>query len=210
MLDQPLAPEQWRDLQKRLLNFADADRSINNPSRVMRLPGTIHPQTGKPCQIANAAGARYSVEEISKAIAKPKELPDLSNLLSRDQEQLVEKGAQEGDRNSQCFRLAVGTIAVENAARAAGIKFSGCSEEIVRQFEARCEPRLGEDELIKVLRSAESRSPEPDPGTINPPVRLPLFFLRFSRYFFTLSDCIPSNCPPLGALAGRPPVAPNP
>ena len=164
VLDQPLAPEQWRDLQKRLLNFADADRSINNPSRVMRLPGTIHPKTGKPCQIANAAGARYSVEEISKAIAKPKELPDLSNLLSRDQEQLVEKGAQEGDRNSQCFRLAVGTIAVENAARAAGIKFSGCAEEIVRQFAARCEPPLEEDELIKVLRSAESRSPEPDPG----------------------------------------------
>ena len=37
-----ITPEQWRSLQKRLLEHADADRTLKNPSRVMRLPGTHH------------------------------------------------------------------------------------------------------------------------------------------------------------------------
>lgn len=32
----------WRDLQTRLLEYADADRSLKNSSRVMRLPGAWH------------------------------------------------------------------------------------------------------------------------------------------------------------------------
>lgn len=38
----PIAPDHWRSLQKRLLEHADADRTLKNPSRVMRLPGTFH------------------------------------------------------------------------------------------------------------------------------------------------------------------------
>jgi predicted P-loop ATPase len=40
--DQPIPVDQWRSLQKRLLEHSDADRSLKNPSRVMRLPGTHH------------------------------------------------------------------------------------------------------------------------------------------------------------------------
>jgi len=38
----PITTEQWRSLQRRLLEHADADRTLKNPSRVMRLPGTFH------------------------------------------------------------------------------------------------------------------------------------------------------------------------
>jgi hypothetical protein len=38
----PIAVETWRDLQTRLLEYADADRTLKNPSRVMRLPGAWH------------------------------------------------------------------------------------------------------------------------------------------------------------------------
>ena len=38
----PVSPDLWRSLQKRLLEHADADRTLKNPSRVMRLPGTYH------------------------------------------------------------------------------------------------------------------------------------------------------------------------
>ena len=37
-----ISPDLWRSLQKRLLEHADADRTLKNPSRVMRLPGTFH------------------------------------------------------------------------------------------------------------------------------------------------------------------------
>ncbi|NBR91409.1 MAG: hypothetical protein EBS68_16160, partial [Rhodobacteraceae bacterium] len=42
VLADPIAPDQWRSMQKRLLEHADADRTLKNPSRVMRLPGTYH------------------------------------------------------------------------------------------------------------------------------------------------------------------------
>ena len=38
----PITTDQWRSLQRRLLEHADADRTLKNPSRVMRLPGTYH------------------------------------------------------------------------------------------------------------------------------------------------------------------------
>ena len=37
-----ITPDLWRDLQTRLLEYADADRTLKNPSRVMRLPGAWH------------------------------------------------------------------------------------------------------------------------------------------------------------------------
>jgi hypothetical protein len=42
IFEEPIPVDQWRSLQKRLLEHADADRSLKNPSRVMRLPGTYH------------------------------------------------------------------------------------------------------------------------------------------------------------------------
>lgn len=38
-LSEPMAPDAWRVLQRRLLAYCDADRSLCNPSRLMRLPG---------------------------------------------------------------------------------------------------------------------------------------------------------------------------
>ena len=39
---EPISVDDWKSLQTRLLDHADADRSLKNPSRVMRLPGTFH------------------------------------------------------------------------------------------------------------------------------------------------------------------------
>jgi predicted P-loop ATPase len=39
VFEKPVDTDTWRDLQTRLLEFADADRTLKNPSRVMRLPG---------------------------------------------------------------------------------------------------------------------------------------------------------------------------
>lgn len=56
-LHNPVSPDQFRSLQKRLFKLLEdtpefkVDRNLCNPSRVMRLPGTIHPKTGNRCRI---------------------------------------------------------------------------------------------------------------------------------------------------------------
>jgi len=59
-LDEVITPEQFRDLMQRLTQAVDAhtpemlgDKSIHNPSRVMRAPGGLHP-SGKRCTIWRA------------------------------------------------------------------------------------------------------------------------------------------------------------
>lgn len=42
VLAEPTDPEPWRALQRRLLEHCDADRSLCNPSRLMRLPGFMY------------------------------------------------------------------------------------------------------------------------------------------------------------------------
>jgi phage/plasmid-associated DNA primase len=72
VLSEPITIEHWRLLQTRLLDYADADRSIKNPARVMRLPGTFHAgadgELGEMCQMVSHAGHRYSVADIEAAL----------------------------------------------------------------------------------------------------------------------------------------------
>lgn len=42
VFDEPIGVEQWCHLQRDLLEYADADRSLKNPARLMRLAGTWH------------------------------------------------------------------------------------------------------------------------------------------------------------------------
>ena len=42
ILKKAIDPKTCKPIQERLLDFADADRALKNPSRVMRLPGTHH------------------------------------------------------------------------------------------------------------------------------------------------------------------------
>ena len=42
VLDEPMAPAEWRELIKRLISQCGGDTANCNPSRVMRLPGSIY------------------------------------------------------------------------------------------------------------------------------------------------------------------------
>ena len=59
VFEQFVAVENWRSLQTDLLEFADADRSLKNPSRVMRLAGARH-SSGNQSVITNNSGKRYT------------------------------------------------------------------------------------------------------------------------------------------------------
>lgn len=63
VFDESVAVEKWRSLQTDLLEFADGDRSLKNPSRVMRLAGAWH-SSGKQSLIISNSGNRYSYEDL--------------------------------------------------------------------------------------------------------------------------------------------------
>ncbi len=72
---EPISVEPWCKLQKDLLELADADRSIKNPARVMRLAGAWHisiERSGKPVykqtRIISDSGQTYSYEELRAII----------------------------------------------------------------------------------------------------------------------------------------------
>ena len=80
VLLEPMAPEPWRVMQARLIDYAGGDTQCKNPSRVMRLPGSIYydKKTGQPtgqCRILRDTGTRYSAAEIEECLPAPAPTP---------------------------------------------------------------------------------------------------------------------------------------
>jgi hypothetical protein len=82
----PITTDQWRSLQRRLLEHADADRTLKNPSRVMRLPGTYHIDTdgaqGDQVAIIHQSDSYYSYAQLDECL--PDE-PTHNNLVQARQ-----------------------------------------------------------------------------------------------------------------------------
>ena len=76
IFNDPIPVEEWKSLQTRLLDHADADRSLKNPSRVMRLPGTFHIDAdgnpGNLTSIIHASEKYYTPRDIEKALPSRK------------------------------------------------------------------------------------------------------------------------------------------
>jgi hypothetical protein len=72
VLQEPMAPAEWRPLQKRLIDYCKGDKACGNPSRVMRLPGFIYeknPAAKALCRILeNPSGNRYKAEDLEAAL----------------------------------------------------------------------------------------------------------------------------------------------
>jgi hypothetical protein len=72
VLADPIAPDQWRSMQKRLLEHADADRTLKNPSRVMRLPGTYHigpdGHAGQQVAIIHQSDLTYTPDQLNACL----------------------------------------------------------------------------------------------------------------------------------------------
>ena len=73
---EPISVDDWKSLQTRLLDHADADRSLKNPSRVMRLPGTFHIDgDGNPgglTTIIHTSDNYYTVRDLEKGLPSRK------------------------------------------------------------------------------------------------------------------------------------------
>lgn len=92
VLVEPMAPEAWCELIKRLIEHCGADPQNKNPSRLMRLPGSIYydkktgEATGTAAKIVSTCARRYSVSEIEACLppvlAKAAPRAAASNLIA--------------------------------------------------------------------------------------------------------------------------------
>jgi predicted P-loop ATPase len=67
VFDEPIAPEQWRELQTLLITVMGADKSNKNPSRVFRLAGGWHVKPDREpvkTEIVGESGIRYSYVDL--------------------------------------------------------------------------------------------------------------------------------------------------
>lgn len=74
LLDEPISPELWRTLQQGFIYHLKSDPSLHNPGRVMRLAGSIHPDTGEIGKVGlknDSLGKSYPVETFIDLLAIP-------------------------------------------------------------------------------------------------------------------------------------------
>ncbi|NJO31373.1 MAG: DUF3987 domain-containing protein, partial [Richelia sp. SL_2_1] len=75
VFDKPINVLEWKELQADLLEFSDADRTIKNPSRVMRLAGANHISSSGvfPTQLINVTEHKYSYSSLRAVIPTKKD-----------------------------------------------------------------------------------------------------------------------------------------
>jgi hypothetical protein len=67
LFNEPIAPEQWRELQVLPIEVMEADESNKNPSRVFRLAGAWHVKPERQplkTEIVGESGIRYSYNDL--------------------------------------------------------------------------------------------------------------------------------------------------
>ncbi len=154
-------------MQKRLIAYFDADKSIKNPSRVMRLPFYMHltyneRATGKfdykPVELVQFnPERRFSINELRDEFPAAEKLKDYSSSVFDASETIKEL-----NRNKSLFSLA-GTL------RRKGL---GENEILVTLREVnrtRVKPPLTETEIISIAKSVLRYSPEDN--VFDPPAK---------------------------------------
>ncbi len=71
LLDEPCTPELWRTLQQGFIHHLKSDPSLHNPGRVMRLAGSVHPDTGEIAKVISNSGESYPLETFASLLAIP-------------------------------------------------------------------------------------------------------------------------------------------
>lgn len=165
-----------KGLQSDLLEYADADRSLKNPSRVMRLAGSKYMKGENPgtseAKIITFSGIKYAYEHLRShiPIQKVQESPrtnkpiessligiaiPLQQCLTKDDRQLIEQGATEGNRNTCGIKLAINLVGTANRLKDLGIEFEGLPEDLFYDYCDRCNPPLNNKEANSIWKNAD-------------------------------------------------------
>lgn len=176
-LQEVLPPDEWRALQTALLDYADADRKLKNPSRVMRLAGCKHAATSEYSIIVGGCGKSYPAADLKKIVTaeQPRavtwsefatnfSLPitdavPIETCLSKRSRQSIQQGEQEGSRSDAAFKLASDLKGVAGWLEGMGQRFSGDPYDLFMGFCQRCPSGGGwnQREWDLVWKSANSK-----------------------------------------------------
>lgn len=178
VLNEPIPPEPWKQLQSDLLEFSDGDRTIKNPSRILRLAGSCYMKGDNPgttaAEIITNSGVRYTYEEL-RAIIPPKtqltfetrqvatidsgdNIP-LYQCLTKDDRALIDGGVGEGSRNSSGAKLARNLLGTSARLNYLGHRYDGDPRQLFDDYCNRCSPALDAKEADSIWRSAEKDNP---------------------------------------------------
>ncbi|MDS3860158.1 hypothetical protein RIF25_05000 [Thermosynechococcaceae cyanobacterium BACA0444] len=173
VLSEPISPALWVKLQADLLDFADADRALKDPSRVLRLAGAFHQATGEQSTIILNSGKRYSFGELRAIIPTEQgsQAPASQPAISKSDDEillaclavanrgLVNSGAAEGTRNKSGAALARDLIGTTQWLR--GKEVYPNPRALFDNYCGRCSPPLEPREAEMIWRSAEGDNPGP-------------------------------------------------
>ena len=177
VFQEPVTVLEWRSLQTDLLEFSNGDKSLKNPSRVMRLAGAWHLSTTKGAHrtmIVAASGVRYSEQHLRAVIpqtsTKAVPLAIAASVPSADSVPLeqcmrvgdrkdLESGAPEGQRNSTGARLARNLLGTAARLQYLGERYSGEPRCLFDWYCSRCNPPIAIKEALLLWRSAEKDNP---------------------------------------------------
>jgi len=181
-LSEPLPVETWKALQAELLRLTESDPTLKNPSRVMRLAGSLHIQKGDeplPCQLhlgtgqkVNSARLRHGFRQLNPPAENPQpnsQNPPAENtinlipFLAKNHQMLIETGAKTGSRNARGYALACDLIGVENWLKSRGIEPQQTAYELFMLYCQRCPSGEGwcNKEWEKIWQSAVNSGPKP-------------------------------------------------
>ncbi len=186
---EPIPVQPWCELQKDLLELADADRSIKNPARVMRLAGAWHisiDQSGKPVynqtRIISDSGQTYSYEELRAII--PSSAPEppcppasfprhpdhiqipvpapvpLLECCRQEVRDWVASGVPKGSgRNDAAIEVGLELVAVERHLTSIGQPFSDSARQLFSEFCQRS--GMADKEELERWSWCEQKNPTP-------------------------------------------------
>jgi primase-like protein len=163
LIEDSCTETQWREVQLRLIAYFEGDRSIKNPSRLMRLPGYDHLSVNddgtlrrKPVEcVQSEPKRRYTVEEMLRVFPEPIKSKPHSK---RKEPAPIHKGSiPEGERNATLASIA-------GKLRSRGIGEEAIFAALRVENEQRCVPPLDEDEVREIARSIAKYEPSQTEG----------------------------------------------
>lgn len=167
---------QWRELQADLLEFANADRSLKNPSRILRLAGSRYMKGDRPgttqAQIVSNSGKRYEYETLKGAVPMQTshsaplnfqgigEGVPLYQCLRKEDRYLIDSGTT-AYRNDTGAKLALNLIGTAKQLDHLGIRYSGDPRQLFEDYCSRCPSEGGwnQREWDGIWKSAQKKNP---------------------------------------------------
>ncbi|HEY9872142.1 MAG TPA: hypothetical protein V6D12_01835, partial [Candidatus Obscuribacterales bacterium] len=181
VFDQPINIDDWCKIQSDLLEYSDGDRTIRNPSRILRLAGAAYMKSAKPgttrATIISNSGLRYSYNELREVIPvaasattptpaliyqpSSTDAVPLYQCLSKDDRALIDGGSGTGSRNADGAKLARNLIGTATRLQHLGHRFDGDPRQLYDTYCNNCTPGDGwnQREQDTIWQSAEGDNP---------------------------------------------------